>query len=183
VIKLGISLFFLLGIVGIVFLLIFKSKILSMIKQEGGLVKVLQKNSWFKSPYLSGIVLFLWNTLMTSIVAFSIFILILTKVDILYLHLAILVLGTLMSIWMWSTFNIAWVGSKKNQIKMASIGSSFYALLGGYVLYQYLTLKPSYPGDDLFMAALGLMAVLVIAVVALLTCFIFTGFQKKQPLH
>ncbi|MBG9930933.1 hypothetical protein ABD94_08100 [Bacillus aryabhattai] len=175
------SLFFLLGLIGIMFLLIFKGKILSRIKQEGRWVQTLQKKSWFESPYSSGIILFLWNTLMTGVVAFFIFIL--TKVNIPFLHLVILGIGTIISIWAWSIFNIAWIGSRKNRFKMASIGSSFYAILGVYALYRYLTLKPSYPGEDLFMAALGLMAVLIIAVVALLTCFVFTGFPKKEQLY
>ncbi|MED4758615.1 hypothetical protein [Priestia megaterium] len=179
----GSSTFFLLGILGVIFALIFKGKILSMVKQQDKLVGILQNKPWFKSSLSGGIILFLWNTFMTGIVASLIFLLILTKVNIPFLHIAIIGLGTITSIWAWSTFNIAWTGTTKNRIKMASIGSSFYVILGIYALYQYLTLKPSYSGEDIFMAALGLMAVLIIAIVALLTCFVFTGFQKKQPLH
>ncbi|MFL0475572.1 hypothetical protein ACH0CI_26685 [Priestia sp. 179-F W1.4 NHS] len=179
----GSTTFFLLGILGVIFSLVFKTKILSTVKQQDKLVGILQNKPWFKSAVSGGIVLFLWNTFMTGIVAALIFILILTKVNIPFLHIAIIGLGTIASIWAWSTFNIAWTGTTKNRIKMASIGSSFYVLLGIYALYQYLNLKPSYNGQDIFMAALGLMAVLIIALVALLTCFIFTGFQQKQPLH
>ncbi|RAS76668.1 hypothetical protein [Priestia endophytica] len=179
----GITSVFLLGIIGVIFSLIFKSKILSMIKREGTLVRFLQNRSWFKNPYSSGIVLFLWNTLITSVVALLFLILVLSGIDIAFLNIAVLGGGTIVSIVAWSTFNIAWSGSRKSRIKMASIGSSFYVLLGVYALYQFLTLKPSYQGEDVFMAALGLIAVLIIAIVALLTCFVFTGFQKRQHLH
>ncbi|WP_242450828.1 hypothetical protein [Priestia endophytica] len=182
-IKLGISSIFLLGMIGIMFLLVFRGKVLSTVKQESRLVKSLQQKSWFHNPYTSGIVLFLWNTVMTAIVALLIFALMITEIYIPYLHIVIFGLGTLACILAWATFSAAWVGSKKSRLTMASIGSSFYVLLGMYGLYEYITLKPSYPGEDVFMAALGFMGVMVVAAVALMTCFLFIGFQKKEATH
>ncbi|MFP3888420.1 hypothetical protein U8V97_23545, partial [Priestia filamentosa] len=181
--KLGISSIFLLGIIGIMLLLVFRRKVLSLIKQESRLVKSLQQKSWFHNPYSSGLVLFLWNTLMTAIVALLIFALMMTEIYIPYLHIVIFGLGTLACILAWATFSAAWVGSKKSRLTMASIGSSFYVLLGMYGLYEYITLKPSYPGEDVFMAALGFMGVMVVAAVALMTCFLFIGFQKREATH
>jgi hypothetical protein len=63
---------------------------------------------------------------------------------------------------------------------MASIGSSFYLLLGIFFLYKYMNLKPSYPGDDTFMAGIGLLFGIIVTLVAWITCFIFTALINKK---
>jgi hypothetical protein len=97
-----------------------------------------------------------------------------------YLHLFVMGAAPIISIWFWSLMNVSWKGSKGNRIKMASIGSSFYLLLGIFFLYKYMNLKPSYPGDDTFMAGIGLLFGIIVTLVAWITCFIFTALVNKE---
>ncbi|PAC36886.1 hypothetical protein CEJ87_04575 [Caldifermentibacillus hisashii] len=62
---------------------------------------------------------------------------------------------------------------------MGAVGSSFYIFLTIVFVYWFITLKPDYPGQDLFMAALGLMMAILVTTVAAITCFLFTGFSSK----
>ncbi|MGP4041673.1 hypothetical protein ACTWP4_17475 [Gracilibacillus sp. D59] len=50
--------------------------------------------------------------------------------------------------------------------------------------YWYATLEPSYPGEDLFMAGLGLMVAIFVSLVAFLTClFVIVPINSYQRIH
>ena len=59
---------------------------------------------------------------------------------------------------------------------MGTIGSSFYGVLSILFIYWLVTLEPSYPGEDTFMQAIGLMLGTIVTTVAFITCFIITGY-------
>ena len=40
---------------------------------------------------------------------------------------------------------------------MAFVGNSFFLFFLGWIFWYYATLEPAYPGDDLFMAWIGVI--------------------------
>ncbi|UTW69564.1 hypothetical protein KHA80_23000 [Anaerobacillus sp. HL2] len=62
---------------------------------------------------------------------------------------------------------------------MGAIGSSFYFFMAIFFVYRLVTLKPAFQGDDTFMAAVGLVLVIIVTTVAFTTCFIYVSLSKK----
>ncbi|MBD7965150.1 hypothetical protein [Fictibacillus norfolkensis] len=62
-----------------------------------------------------------------------------------------------LSLFIWVIFAGVWRGSWKDKAKMAFIGSSFFLFFLGWIFWYYATLEPAYPGDDLFMAWIGVI--------------------------
>ncbi|MCL6710152.1 hypothetical protein M8R20_24445, partial [Pseudomonas sp. R2.Fl] len=100
--------------------------------------------------------------------------------DIPYLHLVLMFLATIVSIFTWSAFSTAWTGSFKNRLKMALTGSSFYLIVALIMVSQWLSVRPLYPNEDTFMRALGWMLGFFVSAVAFSICFIFTAFLGKR---
>lgn len=84
------------------------------------------------------------------------------------------------SIFSWVLINNAWQGTKRNRLKVGAVGSSFYIFLTFIFAYWFVTLKPSYPGEDTFMGAIGLIFAIIVTTVAFITCFVITGFSKRM---
>ncbi|PLS17443.1 hypothetical protein CVD28_12910 [Bacillus sp. M6-12] len=93
-------------------------------------------------------------------------------------HLLVMLFAVAGSIYLWVFINNAWQGTKRNRIKMSAVGSSFYIFLTVMFMYWYINLKPSYPGEDTFMSAIGLFFAIIVTTVASITCFAVTGFSK-----
>ncbi|ANC75594.1 hypothetical protein ABE65_001520 [Fictibacillus phosphorivorans] len=72
-----------------------------------------------------------------------------------------------LSLFTWVIFSEVWEGAMKDKVKMASIGSSFFLLFLGYIFWYYATLEPAYPGDDLFMAWIGVIIATIFAIGAM----------------
>jgi hypothetical protein len=62
-----------------------------------------------------------------------------------------------LSLFIWVIFAEVWRGSLKDKVKMAFIGSSFFLFFLGWIFWYYATLESAYPGDDLFMAWIGVI--------------------------
>lgn len=97
-----------------------------------------------------------------------------------YLHLLAMLFAVVCSIFLWMAINKAWVGTRINRLKMSATGSSFYFFLTILFLYWFITIKPSYPGEDTFMRAIGILLAMIVTTVAFITCLIMTGFPKKK---
>jgi hypothetical protein len=67
-----------------------------------------------------------------------------------------------LSIFTWLFISEIWDGNDKNKIKMACVGNSFFLILIIWAIWYYITLEPAYPGDDLFMAWIGLIFSLIL---------------------
>ncbi|WP_155891086.1 hypothetical protein [Ectobacillus panaciterrae] len=80
----------------------------------------------------------------------------------------------------WVFINRSWQGRRKDRLKMGLLGSSFYLFLVLFILYKWIILKPAFPGDDTFMAAIGLLFGMIVSIVAFITCFSFTAFSKQD---
>ncbi|MBP0725455.1 hypothetical protein J5Y03_09665 [Bacillus sp. RG28] len=173
----GFSAIFLLGIACVIIITLLKNRILPNINTENKLTKKLQHTKWYQNHYLSGGFVFIMNAILFSLAVLIIFLV--SMLHIPFLHLFVMGAATFISIWFWALINVSWKGRKGNRIKMGSIGSSFYLLLGIFFLYKLMTLKPSYPGEDTFMAGIGLLFGIIVTLVAWITCFIFTALVKK----
>ncbi|AUO10600.1 hypothetical protein C0569_04740 [Priestia megaterium] len=166
--------FFLAGTVLVLAMIIF-SRTLWV---PGGMVERLSKKKWFQNHWLSGCYLFGINALYFGTTIFLLYLLMFT--DIPYLHIVLMFLATIVSIFTWSAFSAAWTGSFKNRLKMALTGSSFYLILALIMVIQWVNVKPLYPNEDTFMRALGWMLGFFVSAVAFSVCFIFTAFLGKR---
>jgi hypothetical protein len=72
-----------------------------------------------------------------------------------------------LSIFTWLFISEIWDGNDKDKIKMACVGNSFFLILIIWAIRYYITLEPAYPGDDLFMAWIGLIFSLILGVGAM----------------
>lgn len=129
--------------------------------------------SFAANSLLLGVGVFLFNAILYAITMFAYFNI--TRALMMYAPLAVI-----LSIIGWVAVAECWHGSKTERYKLALIGSSFYWLLTGYVLFRRITLQPSYPGDDLFMAALALDLAIVITGTAALSCTLILGWPRTR---
>ncbi|WP_409300444.1 hypothetical protein [Peribacillus sp. SCS-155] len=125
--------------------------------------------SLFHRPWQCGIVLFGINFILFGSIVGSL----LSHINIPIIALAFI--GLAGSMLAWTYLTVKWQGTQKDKRKMSFIGSSFYLVMALLFVYRYFTIKPSYPGDDLFMAYLGLEMGIFVALVAFVTCFLITG--------
>jgi hypothetical protein len=173
-----VVLFLFSGIVGIFIILIFKNSLIDRAYVESQILRKFMNSNWFKNHWKAGVFLFLANASLLSIVIVVSLLFIYLKTP--FIHLAVAILAVIFSILLWVQINKGWQGSKAKRLIMGLIGSSFYLILTCIFMYRLLTLKPSYPGDDTFMASIGLMFVITVSTVAFVTCLIITGFEKRQ---
>lgn len=166
------------GLFGVLLALFFKGRIINTIGENNRLVHKLKNAAWFQNQWLSGAFLFVLNGvlfLITCLVLYG-----LTYLLIPFVHILVMFAAVIGSIILWIFINKAWVGSKGNRLKLGAVGSSFYLILTMIFVYLLVTLKPAFPGDDTFMRALGLEIAILVTTVATITCFIITGFSKKE---
>ncbi|WP_243647164.1 hypothetical protein [Scopulibacillus darangshiensis] len=168
----------LIGVLGVLVVMLLKRPILGRLGGDNNLVDYLGKAKWFHNYWLAGIFLFIMNTALFLITGFILYLLTLFLIP--FVHLFVMLLAVIGSILIWLLINKAWRGTRSNRLKMGLIGSSFYFFLTIIFIYKLVTLKPAYPGEDTFMAAIGLIFAIVVAAVAFTACFAFTGFSKKE---
>lgn len=171
------------GITAMIIVMLLKNNIINACKIKESHLQWLQKRYTSTKPWKAGGLLFLINALLFSGVIGMLFALMYFPIPIPFLHLFLMVGGVMASIYVWAAFNRAWEGTKQGRFITGITGSSFYLGITVFFIYRYATLEPAFEGDDLFMAAFGLMIAFTVTTVAFITCFIFTAFSaKKQSL-
>jgi hypothetical protein len=151
----------------------------SFVTENNQMVQKLNKANWFENHWLAGLFLFFSNMVLFCLVGLSLY-LFLSNFTIPYLHLVFMVLGVITSFYLWSIIQQAWGGPKGKRIIVGLIGSSFYLMLTIGFGYQLLVLKPTFPGDDMFMAAIGLGLGITVTFVAFVSSFVFTGLERRK---
>ncbi|MEH7238942.1 hypothetical protein [Bacillus sp. JJ1562] len=175
------TLFLLLGIMLLIIVGTNRNKLMNFIGPGNRLVKKLSSYEWFQKPWLSGLFLFVLNAILfgsTLLILFG-----LGFLTIPYIHLIIMFGAVLISLVCWTIVLYAWNGDKKGRILRGFIGSSFYLILTLVFAYMIVTLEPQFPGDDTFMAFIGLVMAITVTGVAFITCFLFTGFFERKEIH
>lgn len=172
------SLILLIGLLGVLLVIFFKRPIIDMLGKDNKLVHKLKNPMWFQNYWLSGIFLFVMNAVLFFSTGLVLYILMYFLIP--YVHLLVMFCAVIGSIFLWVLINKAWQGTKRNRLKIGIVGSSFYIFLTFIFIYWLVTLKPSYPGDDTFMGAIGLVFAIIVTTVAFITCFVITGFQKES---
>ncbi|WNB91799.1 hypothetical protein [Bacillus sp. NEB1478] len=84
-----------------------------------------------------------------------------------------------LSMFIWYLFSETWQGSYTDKIKFACIGSSFFLVFIGWVVWKYSTLEPAFPGDDLFMAWIGTLLAIIVSSGAFVVS-LFVILKKKR---
>ena len=169
----------LLGLVLVVILGMYQKKLVGYIGTGNLFVKKLSNYEWFQNPWLSGLFLFILNAILfgsTLLILYG-----LSFLMIPYIHLFIMAGAVIVSLIVWIILLNAWKGDKKGRVLRGFLGSSFYLILTLIFAYMIVTLEPQFPGDDTFMAFIGLVMAITVTLVAFITCFLFTGlFEKKE---
>lgn len=168
------TLLLLFGIIGLLVILMNKKTIVVKMNQNNMLVLKLTNTKYFQNPLLAGVLLFLINGFLFMLTILVLYTLIQFLIP--FLHLFVMLLAVCGSIYVWLSINIAWQGTKSNRIKMGFIGSSFFAFMMCIFIYWFIRLEPSYPDEDMFMEAVGLVIAITITAVAFITSFFITGF-------
>ncbi|WP_028392655.1 hypothetical protein [Bacillus cihuensis] len=174
------SLILLIGILGVSLVILFKHPIIDSFGNNK-LVHKLKNTMWFQNHWLSGIFLFVMNAVLLSSTCLVLYMLMFFFIP--FLHILVMVFAVIGSIFLWIVINKAWQGTKSNRLKMGAVGSSFYIFLTLVFVYWFVTLKPSYPGEDTFMRAIGLFFAIIVTIVAFITCLVITGYSKKKVAH
>ncbi|MCA1060641.1 hypothetical protein LCL96_17025 [Rossellomorea aquimaris] len=168
------TLMLLLGMIGLFFFVKRSSENTYSIKW----ITSLDKYEWFQNPWLIGVFLFVINLILfgtTALVLYGI-----TYLMIPYIHLVIMVAATVTSILVWQSLVYAREWMKGERWKAGMTGSSFYLLLFLYILYEWNTYVPIYPGEDEFMSSLGFFIGELVTGMAFLICFVMVVFL---PVH
>ena len=168
----------LIGVLGVLIVVFFKNSLINTVQQSNKLIHKLQNAKWFQSYLLSGIFLFMMNFVLFFFTVTVLYELIYLVIP--FAHILVMFLAVIGSIYLWIVIKKAWQGTKRNRLKMGIIGSSFYFFLTVIFFIWFVTLKPSNPGDDTFMGAIGLVFAIIVTIVAFSTCFIITGFSKND---
>ncbi|QED49365.1 hypothetical protein [Cytobacillus dafuensis] len=166
------------GFLFVIFLLLNKQRLVRLVGTNNRLVQRLSNLKWFQNEWSSGIFLFFLNALLFALAIGAIYVLGLLNIP--YLHIFIMLLAALLSIYLWIVIHNSGSKGKKEQLIMGSIGSSFYLLLLLVCIYLIMTLEPSTPEHDTFMAFIGLIFASFISFIAMSACFYITGFSKNQ---
>lgn len=177
----SLILFLSIAILVMFFVILFKRSLISIIGENIKLTQILKNAKWFQNHWLSGIFLFFMNAVLFFLTGLVLYILASLLVP--FIHLFVMILAVIASIFLWITISKAWKGTNKNRLKMRMIRSSFYIIMSLMFIYWLVTLEPSYPGEDTFMRAIGLEIGVIVTTVAFLACFIITGYANKKVVH
>ena len=166
------------GMLGVFIILFFKNSFIDNIETNNKLVHRLQNAKWFQNYWLSGLFLFAMNAILFLLTVLILYVIMFFEIP--YVHLFIMFIATIGSIFLWIVINKAWQGTKSDRFKMGIVGSSFYIILTAIFFYWLWTLEPAYPGDDTFMGAIGLIFAIIVTLIAFTTCFVISGFSRKN---
>ncbi|WP_026693643.1 membrane protein [Peribacillus kribbensis] len=172
------SLLLLLGILGFILVIVLKKPLIISFEENNRWVNKLKRAKWFQNHWLSGLFLFSMNAALFA--AVCLFFILLSFFVIPYLHILVGFAAVILSFILWIAITKAWKGTRWNRFKMGITGSSFYILLIAGFAYWMRELKPSYPGEDIFMGAIFLIFGMIAALIAFIACLVITGFSHKQ---
>lgn len=142
----SLTLFIFIGLFGAFFITFLKSSLINLFGENNILLFKLKNAGWFQNYWLAGIMLFITNAILFFSTALLIYLLSYFLIP--YVHLLVMILAVIGSIFLWIIINKTWQGTRKNRLKMATVGSSFYMILSLILIYMLVTLEPAYPGDD-----------------------------------
>ncbi|GAA4829193.1 hypothetical protein GCM10023310_02600 [Paenibacillus vulneris] len=174
----SLTILFLLGIIGVTLVMTFRAALARAILDDNAVVQRLRGAAWFHHYWKGGLLLFAVNAALFFTAVLGFYGAIMYSIP--YVHILLMLIAVVGSIYVWLIINRSWRGLRRDRIKMGLVGSSFYALLGMMFMYGLMTLKPSYPGEDTFMGAIGLLFAIVAALGAFVTCLVLTGFSKSD---
>ncbi len=168
----------LIGLIGVLLVIFLKNPTMKILGDNNKLVQKLRNAKWFQNHWITGTFLFVLNAVLFFSTCLLLYMLMHFFIP--YLHLPVMFLAVIGSIFSWLVINKAWQGTKRNRLKIGAFGGSFYLIMTFIFVYWFVTLKPAFPGDDTFMATIGLLYAIIVTTVAFITCFVMTGFSNKK---
>ncbi|WP_343798726.1 hypothetical protein [Bacillus carboniphilus] len=167
------------GLCGVLFLLYRKDSLFKSRKRYPRFVEKVKNRGWLQSTWICGLLHFLINAILFTITGVVLFF-VTVYLTVPYLHIIIMVIAVLASFYIWGIIRDLGPRIRTGRLLSGLIGSSFYCLVTLYFLYRYLTLEPMFPGDDMFMAAVGLFFGMSVTVTAFFCSFIVTSWVPKK---
>lgn len=174
------TLIVLIGLFGVGLVILFKHPIIDKFEKNKKVNK-LKNTMWFQSHWLAGMFLFVMNAVLFLSTCLVLYVLMYFIIP--FVHILVMFFAVMGSIILWIVINKAWQGTKRNRLKMGTVGSSFYMFVTIIFVYWFVTLKPSYLGEDTFMRAIGLFFAIIVTTVAFITCLVITGLSKRKVAH
>ncbi|PFA63220.1 hypothetical protein CN378_19570 [Bacillus sp. AFS015802] len=164
------TLFILLGMIGLFFFMRMQNKTSYSIKW----IHSLNKYEWFHNPWLVGCFLFGMNLVLFGTTGLILYVITLLMIP--YLHLVIMMGAVIVSVLVWSSLVNSRAWGKGERLKVGVVGSSFYLFLSLFILYEWVTYVPQYPGEDGFMAFIGFFLWLLVTGMAFVICLVMVVF-------
>jgi hypothetical protein len=174
----GIIFIFIFGLLGVLLLIVFSNSMLEVMRKNNHFVYFLRGKKVFQQYWLAGIILFFMNALLFLLIMIILYVI--QSISIPFLHLVVMLLAVVSSMYLWLLVNLNWQGEARERVNVGFIGSSFYLLLTVFFIFKYVTIKPMFPGDDTFMKSIGFMFGIIVTSVAFVTCFSLTGLVRGK---
>lgn len=172
------SLILLLGAIGVFLIPFLKRPLINMVGMNHKFIYKLNEAKWFQNHWIAGMFLFVLNAVFFFLTILFLYLPMLSFIPFV-VHLIVMVFAVVGSIYAWVFIDKAWKGTRRNRLKMGTVGSSFYMFLTIIFAFWLVNLKPTYPGEDTFMGAIGLVFAIFVTSVAFIVCFLITGFSKE----
>lgn len=154
---------------------------MKVVSPTNPMIQKLKKWALFENPWRSGFLLFGCNLFLFTSISGLLYMQMLFLLP--YIHIVIMLLGVLTSLYCWLVLFHCYYGPEKGRLIMGTIGSGFYLILLILCIYRLLTLTPNFPGDDTFMAAVGIVFGIIVTITACVCCFIFTGVPRRKSIN
>lgn len=171
------SIILLAGFLIVMLLLFFKPLLLRLVPADNLMTRILSKATWFQHAGWSGLFLFLLNALLFGTAGLLLYGS--TYLLIPFLHLFIMLLAVIVSLFCWISIVLADNKNKKGRLLMAMLGSSFYLLLFSFSVYRMLILPADNPEQDQFMAFIGLLMISIVTLTAWIACLVITAGTRR----
>ncbi|OUM89268.1 hypothetical protein [Caldibacillus debilis] len=174
--------FLLIGLLIIALILLNKNDLIGKVGAENFLARKLKNAEWFQNSWLSGIFLFFINALLFGLTIFvlTLFAFVAMHFPIPFLHIVIMFVAALSSIYVWMAIHHAENPGRKERFITGTVGSSFYFLLMLVFIFRMAALEPNTPERDTAMEFFGLAFAAIVAFTAFITCLAITAFPAKR---
>lgn len=119
----SLTLFLFIGFIGVFLVTFLKRPLINLLGEDNFLINRLKNAEWFQNYWLARLFLFIMNAILFF--STTVIIYLLSYFLIPYVHLLVMVLAVIGSIFLWIIINKTWQGTKRNRLKLAVIGMTF----------------------------------------------------------
>ena len=123
----SVTLFLLMGILGVLLILLMKRPIIARIGDNTKWVHKLKQAKWFQNHWYAGLFLFTMNAVL--FISTGLLLYMSMYFDVPFIHLLVITFAVIGSFLLWGIVHKAWQSTNKDRLKMATVGSGFYVIV------------------------------------------------------